>query len=175
MSNKDVATRSFAQSPTRRLLLAQSVALGTGIALGTTTTGIGASPSGADRFIHQEVDFKASPARIYEALLDEQQFSAFSEETAQIQREAGGAFKLFGGRVIGRNVELIPNQRLVQAWRAERWPSGIYSIVRFELTALGSGTRIVFDQTGFPPENLEQQNAGWPKFYWDRLRKYLDS
>jgi activator of HSP90 ATPase len=127
-----------------------------------------------DAFIHQEVDFKASPERIYKALLDEQQFSAFSGETARIQREAGGAFKLFGGRVVGRNVELIPNQRLVQAWRSERWPSGTYSIVRFELSVQGSGTRVIFDQTGFPPENREAQNTGWPKFYWHRLRKYLD-
>jgi activator of HSP90 ATPase len=142
---------------------------------GTAATAIAAAPSGEDTSIHQEVDFEASPERIYEALLDAEQFSAFTGATAQIQREAGGAFKLFGGRVVGRNVELMPNHRLVQAWRVETWPSGVYSIVRFELTAQGSGTRIVFDQTGFPPENREQQNAGWPKFYWDRLRKYLEA
>src|SRR5580658_6195883 len=65
--------------------------------------------------IHQEQEFKATPARIYEILLDGKQFAAFTADTADVQPQAGAAFKLFGGRIVGRNVELIPNQRIVQA------------------------------------------------------------
>jgi activator of HSP90 ATPase len=125
--------------------------------------------------IHQEIDFNAPPARIYEALLDAKQFSAFSKDTAEIQPEPGGAFRLFGGRIEGRNVELVPNQRIVQAWRPASWPAGVYSIVRFELTAHGSGTRIVFDHTGFPEANREHLSEGWPRNYWEPLRNYLGS
>ncbi len=50
----------------------------------------------------------------------------------------------------------------------------MYSIVRFELVAHGSGTRIVFDHTGFPKENWEHLNAGWPSNYRDPLRNYLN-
>jgi hypothetical protein len=28
--------------------------------------------------------------------------------------------------VSGRNIELIPNRKIVQAWRVETWPSGVY-------------------------------------------------
>ena len=125
--------------------------------------------------IHQEVDFDAPPARIYSVLLDAKQFAAFTKESAEIQPDAGGAFRLFGGRIEGRNVELVPNQRIVQAWRPASWPAGVYSIVRFELTAHGSGTRIVFDHTGFPEANREHLNEGWPRNYWDPLRIYLGS
>jgi activator of HSP90 ATPase len=124
--------------------------------------------------IHQEVEFKTSVNRVYEVLLDEKQFRAFTAATAQIEHEAGGSFKLFGGRVIGRNVELIFNHRIVQAWRVEAWPSGVYSIAKFELTARGPTTSVVFDHTGFPLENREDLNAGWSKMYWNPLRKYLD-
>ncbi len=124
--------------------------------------------------IHQELDFKASPERVYEALLDERQFSAFNGAPAQIQREAGGAFKLVGGWVTGRNVEVMTNQRIVQAWRLETWTPGVYSIVRIELTAKGSGTCVVLNQKAFPPENREDLN-GWSRMYWDPLRKYLDA
>src|SRR6516225_5213730 len=74
---------------------------------------------GSDKSIalHQEVDFKAAPARIYEALLDGKQFSAFSGAPATINREPGGTFSLFGGHIIGRNIELASNQRIIQAWR----------------------------------------------------------
>jgi activator of HSP90 ATPase len=123
--------------------------------------------------IHQEIDFNATPARIYEVLLDAKQFSAFSNQTAEVQPRAGEPFKLFGGRIEGRNIELLSNERIVQAWRPASWSAGVYSIVRFELVARGSGTRIVLDHTGFPEENREHLSAGWPRNYWDPLRKYL--
>ena len=123
--------------------------------------------------IHQEVDFTASPKRLYEALLDSKQFSAFSARSAEINREVGGAFSLFGGHIVGRNVELVPNQRIVQAWRVVDWAEGVYSIVKFELKAQGSGTHLVFDHTGFP-ENLRDHLAeGWESNYWALLKKNL--
>ena len=36
----------------------------------------------------------------------------------------GGTFKTFGGLIEGRNVELIPGQRIVQAWRPASWDPG---------------------------------------------------
>ncbi|MGO9254974.1 MAG: SRPBCC domain-containing protein [Bryobacteraceae bacterium] len=53
--------------------------------------------------------------------------------------------------------ELAPNQRIVQAWRPASWPAGVYSIVRFELVARGSGTRIVFDHEARAPGFTEDK------------------
>jgi activator of HSP90 ATPase len=80
-------------------------------------------------FLHQEVEFNASPQRIYQILLDSKQFSAFTGLPAEISAEAGGTFSMFGGRIVGRNVELVPNQRIVQAWREAIWERGVYSLV----------------------------------------------
>jgi activator of HSP90 ATPase len=123
--------------------------------------------------IHQEVDFAASPERLYEALLDSTQFRTFSGVPAKIDRVEGGAFTLFGGPIVGRNIELVPNQRIVQAWRVANWPAGVYSIVKFEFKAQGSGTRLVFDHTGFPEDQRDHLAAGWKLRYWDPLAKYL--
>ncbi|MGZ7039461.1 MAG: SRPBCC domain-containing protein [Thermoanaerobaculia bacterium] len=123
--------------------------------------------------IHQEVDFKASPQRVYDALLDGKQFTAFSERAAEINREAGGAFSLFGGHIVGLNIELIPNQRIVQAWRVVTWPDGVYSIARFDLKPQGSGTHLVFEHTAFPDDQRDHLAAGWEENYWTPLRKYF--
>jgi activator of HSP90 ATPase len=125
--------------------------------------------------IHQEIDFQAPAARIYEVLLDAKQFSACTKDTAEIQPRAGEAFKLFGGRIEGRNIELIPNQRIVQAWRPADWPKGVYSIVKFELVARGSGTRILFDHAGFTADQWEGLSSGWQEHYWEPLHKYLNA
>jgi activator of HSP90 ATPase len=124
--------------------------------------------------IHQEQEFKAAPARIYEALLDAKQFAAFSGgRAAEIHREVGGAFTIFAGHIVGRNLDLVPNRRIVQAWRVVPWPEGIYSVARFEFVEKGSGTRVTLDHTGFPPELAEHLASGWIENYWTPLQKYL--
>jgi activator of HSP90 ATPase len=124
--------------------------------------------------IHQEVVFQATPKRIYETLTDAKQFTAFSGGApADISAEVGSSFSCFGGMVLGRNIELIPNRRIVQAWRAKPWESGVYSIAKFELREEGAGTRVIFDQTGFPPEQHEHLEGGWQTNYWEPLRKHL--
>ena len=166
---------------TRRQIIAGGVVALGGLAVapmalsGPAQRTMAEKPSTGDRSIslHQEVDFKAAPARIYEALLDSKQFSAFSGMPAEINREAGGKFSLFNGHIIGRNLELISNQRIVQAWRVVTWDEGIYSIARFELKAQAPGTHMTFDHTGFPEGKKEHLAEGWEQNYWERLQKYL--
>jgi len=123
--------------------------------------------------LHQEVDFKAGPARIYEVLLDATQFAAFTGNPAEIDAKAGGAFSLFGGLIVGRNIELIPHERIVQAWRPAHWDAGIYSIVKFELKPKEDGTLIILDHKGFPEGDFDHLDSGWKLHYWERLKKFL--
>jgi activator of HSP90 ATPase len=118
--------------------------------------------------------FKASPERIYEALMDSAEHSAFTggQET-QISRDLGGSFTCFGGFVAGRNIELVANKRIVQAWRASDWGDGVYSILRYELEPQGGDTKLVFDQAGVPDEHHEHIDSGWKAMYWEPLAKYL--
>jgi len=121
--------------------------------------------------LHQEVDFAAPPERLYEALLDSKQFAALSGAPAEISHEVGGAFSAFGGHIVGRNVELVRNKRIVQAWRPVTWSEGVYSIVRFEFKPHGSGTRLVFDHVGFPEGLHDSLAKGWENHYWALLKK----
>ncbi len=124
--------------------------------------------------IHQEVSFAASPERVYSALTDSRQFSAMTGgAAASITPWDGGAFTCFGGFIIGRNLELIRNRRIVQAWRVKSWPEGIYSIVKFELIPDGDGTRVVLDHAGFPEGEMSDLEPGWHAQYWEPLKKYL--
>ena len=123
--------------------------------------------------IHQEIEFTASPEQLYEALLDSKQFTKFSGRPAEINREVGGAFSLFKGHIVGRNLELMPNERIVQAWRVVTWREGAYSIVRFDLKARGSGTHLVFDHIGFPEGLRDHLAQGWEENYWSLLKKYF--
>jgi activator of HSP90 ATPase len=126
----------------------------------------------ADR-IHQEVSFDAPPEEVFEELVDAERFAGFTGAPADVQRADGSAFSLFGGQIQGRNIELIPGQRVVQAWRVAGWDPGQYSIIQFELRADGNGTKLIFDQSGFPPSAIEELSSGWHAMYWEPMRAHL--
>jgi len=135
-----------------------------------------AAPDTANRArtsLHQEPSFKATPQRLYEILLDAKQFAACTGAPAEIDPKAGGAFTLFAGLIVGRTLELIPNQRIVQAWRPTHWADGVYSLVKFELKPHASETTIVLDHAGFPEGDFDSLTSGWDSHYWQPLKKYL--
>jgi activator of HSP90 ATPase len=125
--------------------------------------------------LHQDVQFTVGTQRIYETLLSSKDFTAFSGRNATIDPHVGGAFLLFDGHISGIIIELVPNERIVEAWRAADWPAGVYSIARFQLNAQGAGTQLVFDHVGFPAGQKDHLAAGWEANYWSLMKKYFQS
>ena len=137
--------------------------------------------------IHQEPFFAAPRARVYEALTTAEKFDRIVKLTSVMQSgsmsgktqptrmspRAGSTFALFGGYIVGRQIELAAAELIVQAWRVGGWSPGVYSIARFQLGEARGGTRIVFDHTGFPKGQGEHLAAGWHEHYWDPLAKCL--
>ena len=177
-----------ANSPTRRQMIASVAVTFGGLALGLTKVraATGEEISHTAESIHQEPVINASRKRVYEALTDAKQFNEITKIVAAmepaisleksptvISPEVGGAFTLFGGIILGRHVELVPDTRIVQAWRVVNWDPGVYSMVKFELVEQGTGTRIVFDHTGFPKGDAEHLATGWKAHYWEPLAKFL--
>ena len=179
--------RSVRPSTRRQMLFRATVGLaacGSGSLPALTSFQDGLSH--AAESIHQEPVFKTSPKRVYEALTDAKQFDNVSQLSAavqsgidlgskptQIDAQPGGLFTLFRGHIVGRQIELVPNERIVQAWRVVTWSPGLYSIVRFELTSQGSTTKLVFNHIGFPDGQGQHLAEGWKINYWEPLEKFL--
>ena len=120
--------------------------------------------------IHQEVTINASPAAVYGVLTSSENFARMTGgRAADISKKVGGAVSMFGGDIRAQNVELVPGTRVVQAWRSKAWPEGVYSVVRFELSPEGKGTRLVFDQAGHPDEAQKMLEGGWSMMYWQPM------
>jgi activator of HSP90 ATPase len=173
---------SVAEITTRRKFIAGAVIVfGSQAAVPTVSAGAqqkttepqSTGTEGLLTYLHQEIEIQAALHRVYEALLDSQQFAAFTGMHAQISRDAGGAFTTFGGLIEGRNVELVPDRRIVQAWRPADWEPGVYSLVKFELKEKHSQTEVILDHTGFPEGSFRHLDSGWYLRYWEPLRKYL--
>src|SRR6266481_3881200 len=179
---------ALGNAPTRRQAIVGVAAAFGGLVVGSTRAWAGTEEaiSHAAESIHQETVFKASRKRVYEALTDTKQFEKVTQlgaamqsgmslgtKPTEISREVGGAFSIFRGHILGRHIELMPNERIVQAWRVTDWNPGVYSIAKFELVEQGSGTKIVFDHTGFLKGEAEVLASGWKAHYWEPLGKLL--
>jgi len=161
-------------------------------------TGIGARPSKiyanpgteisrTEEAIRQVRLFSAERHRVFKALTEERQFDKIVQLSGVMKSDSmkgmrtptnlsplvGSAFALFGGHIVGRQIELVPEERIVQAWRALSWPLGLYSIAHFELSDQGGSTKLVFNHTGFPEGQAEHLASGWQQNYWDPLTKFL--
>jgi activator of HSP90 ATPase len=190
MMNERTNRFAVAGFPTRREAIA-----GVAVALGSIAAGATVARAAADEeishsaeSIHMEPVFAASRKRVYEALTDAKQFNKVvqlsaavssgmtpGKTPAEISREVGGTFSMFDGFIVGRHLELVPDERIVQAWRVSYWKPGEFSIARFVLVEEGAGTKIVFDHGGFPKGDAEHLAAGWYGNYWEPLKKFLAS
>jgi activator of HSP90 ATPase len=126
------------------------------------------------RTIKQQEEFEAGPHEIYEALMDSEKHGHFTGGKASIDRVVGGKFNTFDGYSEGENLELVPDEKIVQTWRASDWPENHYSHVTFSLEAIDGGTRLSFLQTGVPEAQCDDIAKGWQEYYWTPMKEMLE-
>jgi len=115
----------------------------------------------------------ATPAKLYALFMNSAKHSAATGMPAKISPKVGGKWSAFGGK----NLMLIPNRRIVQAWRASHWkkrdPDSIL-IVSFEKSPNG-GARVELDHVGVPEYDHAGVTEGWVKYYWEPWKAYLEA
>jgi len=123
--------------------------------------------------IKHSITIKATAHEIYEALMDSRKHSKFSGSKAVISKKIGGRFTAYDGYIDGINLELIPDKKIVQSWRASDWPQGHYSEVTYLLTEVENGTNLEFTQSGVPAQFYDDISQGWHDFYWKPMKEML--
>src|SRR5260221_9313354 len=162
-------------APVRRQLLGAAAVLVGGLGLGARLRAEGEGEvSHTAEAIHQEIVFNASRKKVYDTLTVASQFQkvidnsaamkamALAKKPAEISRELGGAFSVFGGHIVGRQLELVPGQRIVQAWRGVDLETRIFFIAPFELGEQSGSTQMVFHHNGFPGGQAAHLAQGCP-------------
>ncbi|MDP2916895.1 MAG: SRPBCC family protein [Dehalococcoidia bacterium] len=123
--------------------------------------------------IRQQVTIKAPAHAVYEALMDARKHGKFTGGKASISRRVGGKVTAYDGYIEGKNRELVPDQKIVQAWRGSDWPEGHYSRATFSLKEVEGGTRLTFTQSGVPEEFYKDISQGWRDYYWKPMKEML--
>jgi uncharacterized protein YndB with AHSA1/START domain len=124
--------------------------------------------------IEQRVFFEATPAEVYDALLDAKKHSEFTGSPATTNDEVGAEFEAWDGYISGKNLELVKDKRIVQEWETTAWPKGYpRSRLEFTLTPKKGGTELKMVHSKVPAEQVEEYTGGWYSAYWEPLAEYL--
>eukprot|EP01118_Nematostelium_gracile_P010469 TRINITY_DN360_c0_g1_i1.p1 TRINITY_DN360_c0_g1~~TRINITY_DN360_c0_g1_i1.p1 ORF type:complete len:347 (-),score=90.34 TRINITY_DN360_c0_g1_i1:4-1044(-) len=126
-------------------------------------------PRSLDSFTITE-KFMCRPVDLFEALIDVNRVRAYAGGDAQVSRDKGGAFFLFGGSVQGQNIEIEYPKRIVQKWRFSTWPEGLFSTVTIVLEEKDGKTICKLTQAGVPSEDKERTEKGWSENFWKRIK-----
>lgn len=114
---------------------------------------------------------EASPADLYNALTNPTMIEIWTGETAVMCTEPGSEFSLWDGEIVGRNIEFVKDQKIVQSWF---FGGESDSIVTIKLHPDKQGTNVEVHQTNIPDEAYENIAEGWESDYIGGLRELFD-
>jgi uncharacterized protein YndB with AHSA1/START domain len=116
----------------------------------------------------------ASPAEIYEAWLDSLGHSAMTGGEAKMSAEIGAEVSAWDGYISGRNLQLIPGERIVQSWRTSEFGDEHEdSIVTVVLQEIGDGTLLTLQHSNVPNEQKSYEEGGWQSNYFEPMAAHF--
>jgi activator of HSP90 ATPase len=124
--------------------------------------------------ITQTVTLSAAPKVIYDMLMDSKKHAAFTGAKATMSKKVGAVCSAYDKYITAINLELVPNKKIVQAWRAKDWAVSHWSIICYELWGKGKNTEVRFTQCGVPEDQYKDLNNGWKEFYWEPMQAVLE-
>ena len=116
----------------------------------------------------------ASPQDIYEAWLDSMGHSRMTGGAAQMSDQIGAEVSAWDGYISGRNLELIPAERIVQSWRTSEFgDTHEDSTITVILQSLGDGTLLTLEHSNVPDERRSYEEGGWQSNYFEPMTAYF--
>jgi uncharacterized protein YndB with AHSA1/START domain len=116
----------------------------------------------------------AKPERIYSAWLNGREHSNFTGSPANSDPHVGGKFTAWDGYISGTTMELVPNKRIIQAWRTTDFPSQSHdSRLEILLLAVEGGTLITLKHSDLPEGQGQGYYQGWIDYYFTPMKKYF--
>jgi uncharacterized protein YndB with AHSA1/START domain len=118
-----------------------------------------------------EVDLRHPPEKVWRALTEPELLAEWLLPVIGFRLEPGAAFTLkapqaypgWDGTVSCRMLEIEPRRKLSYTWAVPF----LDTVVTFELTPTGSGTRLFIVQSGFRPD--QKQEFGGARYGWKMM------
>ncbi len=114
-----------------------------------------------------------SPELVYLALTRQDTITLWTGFEAEMIDVEGTEFALWNENIVGKNLEFIPNEKIVQQWYFGEQDAD--SIVTMKLHTKGKGkTSLELTHTNIPDEDYDNMVAGWNDTYMGGLQAFYE-
>lgn len=122
------------------------------------------------------VTLPTDPKTLYNAWLNSELHSAFTQSKAKIEKKVGSSFFAGDGYISGKIELLHMNKKIVQTWRTTDFnddaPDSNLEIL-FE--KVDQGTKITLVHSNLPPDTGKTYRKGWRDHYFKPMKEYFTS
>lgn len=115
---------------------------------------------------------QASAEDIYMALTNPKSILLWTGEEAVMSTESGSEFSLWGGSIVGKNLEFVENKKIVQQWYFEGQKEE--SIVTFIFHPNKQVTSVELKHTNIPDDEYNDLVEGWNESYFGSLKFFFE-
>ena len=116
----------------------------------------------------------ASPEEIYQAWLDSLAHSEMTGGAATMSEQVGAEVSAWDGYISGRNLELVPGERIVQSWRTSEFADEHGdSIITIVLRKRRGRTLLTLEHSNVPDEQRSYEEGGWQANYFEPMVAYF--
>lgn len=124
--------------------------------------------------LRMEDFFSVSPETLYTSWLESETHSAMTGAEAKIDPKVGGAFTAWDGYIEGKNIELVPNKKIVQEWRTTEFADDDEnSRLEILLEPEEGGTKLTLIHTHIPEGQKESYEQGWNDYYFQPMKEFF--
>ena len=114
----------------------------------------------------------ATPEEVYLAMTNPITIQLWSGDVAEMSTEPGSEFSMWDGSIIGKNIEFVPNKKIVQEWYFGEQEDK--SIVTIKLHEHKKGTSVELEHTNIPEDYYENISSGWDDVYFGSLIEFYE-
>jgi uncharacterized protein YndB with AHSA1/START domain len=116
----------------------------------------------------------ALPEEVYEAWLDSLGHSEMTGSAATTSDQVGAEVSAWEGYITGRNLELVPGERIVQSWRTSEFGDEHEdSVITLSLEPVEGGTLLTLEHSNVPDEQKSYEEGGWEANYFEPMIAYF--
>jgi uncharacterized protein YndB with AHSA1/START domain len=116
----------------------------------------------------------ASPQEIYKAWFDSVTHSEMTGGEASMSDEIGAEVSAHDGYITGRNLELLPGERIVQSWRTTEFADEHEdSVITVMLEDADGGALLTLVHSNLPDGQTGYERGGWEQYYFVPMKTYF--
>ena len=114
----------------------------------------------------------AEPSDVYAALTNPFTIELWSGYPAVMSAEPGSEFSLWEGDITGKNLEFVPDNKVVQEWyfgeQSER------SIATISIQPFRQDSQVTVEHTNIPDDDFEEIAEGWREYYIGAIIRFFN-